>query len=112
MEMKDRECTALLWIIAIVASAIRMVVHLIAFTRATETLFTFFIVLFLFFLLSFVTQSGALNVTISALALVGAIYVRSIAYYLPAIVTLIVCLVDAAFRFWCTGETQGALLES
>lgn len=55
----------------------------------TETLFTFFIVLFLFFLLRFVTQSGPLNITISALALGGAIYVRPIAYYLPAIVTLI-----------------------
>jgi Trk-type K+ transport system membrane component len=111
MEMKSREWTVLLWIIAIVASAIRMVVHLIAFTWATETLFTFFIVLFLFFLPRFVTQSGALNVTISALALGGAIYVRSIAYYLPAIVTLIVSLVDAAFPLWCADETQGALFE-
>jgi len=63
----------------------------------TETLFTTLIMLSLFFLSRLEINQGALNVVLASLALAGAIYVRPIAFYLPAIVTLVI-LIRAAIE--------------
>jgi 4-amino-4-deoxy-L-arabinose transferase-like glycosyltransferase len=54
----------------------------------TEATFTFSIMVFFYFLLLYLKRGGFRNLTVSAIFLVGSVYIRPISYYLPLFVSL------------------------